>query len=131
MGRARSRHVATHGQSAVRRITDVRIHRTRLTKDLRNTGGIVRTLILGGDGYLGWPTAMRLAAHGDDVMVVDNYLRRTLAQNTGCQPLMPTPDLLERTSVFRAVSGHDITVEIGDCTDQTFVDRVVRQFQPD
>ena len=91
----------------------------------------MRTLILGGDGYLGWPTAMRLAAHGDDVMVVDNYLRRTLAQDTGCQPLMPTPDLLERSSVFRAVSGHDIAVEIGDCTDQTFLDRVVRQFQPD
>ena len=91
----------------------------------------MRTLIFGGDGYLGWPTAMRLAAHGDDVMVVDNYLHRALARDTGCEPLMPTPDLFERTSVFRAVSGHDVDVEIGDCADQTFVDRVVRQFQPD
>jgi UDP-sulfoquinovose synthase len=91
----------------------------------------VRTLILGGDGYLGWPTAMRLAAHGDDVMVVDNYLHRALARDIGCEPLMPTPDLVERTSVFRAVSGRKIAVEIGDCTDQAFVDRVVRDFQPD
>jgi nucleoside-diphosphate-sugar epimerase len=34
----------------------------------------VRILILGGDGYLGWPTAMRLAAKDHDVCVVDNYL---------------------------------------------------------
>ena len=32
----------------------------------------MRVLILGGDGYLGWPTAMHLAARGDEVMLVDN-----------------------------------------------------------
>ena len=36
----------------------------------------MRILILGGDGYLGWPTAMRFSQQGHDVHVVDNYLRR-------------------------------------------------------
>ena len=36
----------------------------------------MRILILGGDGYLGWPTAMYLSARGHEVHLVDNYLRR-------------------------------------------------------
>ena len=40
----------------------------------------MRVLILGGDGYLGWPTAMHLAARGHEIAVADNYLRRRLAQ---------------------------------------------------
>ena len=38
----------------------------------------MRILILGGDGYLGWPTAMHLSSIGHKVAVVDNYLRRDL-----------------------------------------------------
>ena len=38
-------------------------------------------LVLGGDGYLGWPTAMRLSAMGYEVTVVDNYLRRDLCSD--------------------------------------------------
>ena len=36
----------------------------------------MRILILGGDGYLGWPTAMRFSAAGHEVSVVDNFSRR-------------------------------------------------------
>ena len=36
----------------------------------------MRILILGGDGYLGWPTAMRFSARGHEVSVVDNFSRR-------------------------------------------------------
>ena len=39
----------------------------------------MRVLILGGDGYLGWPTAMRFSGKGHEVAVVDNFDRRTLA----------------------------------------------------
>ena len=38
----------------------------------------MRIIILGGDGYLGWPTAMHLAAQGHDVCVMDNYVKRKL-----------------------------------------------------
>lgn len=91
----------------------------------------MRVLILGGDGYLGWPTAMRLAARGDVVMVVDNYLRRSLARATKSEPLVLTPELRDRAAVYLATSGHSIGIEIGDCTDQPFMDRVFRTFQPD
>ena len=42
----------------------------------------MRVLILGADGYLGWPTAMRFAAQGHEVAVVDNYCRRMIAHET-------------------------------------------------
>jgi UDP-sulfoquinovose synthase len=93
--------------------------------------GGMRVLILGGDGYLGWPTAMRLAARGDVVMVVDNYLRRTLARDTRSEPLVATPPLPDRAAVLMAAAGLSLAVEIGDCTDQPFMDRVFCTFQPD
>jgi UDP-sulfoquinovose synthase len=50
----------------------------------------MRILVLGGDGYLGWPTAMELQRSGHDVCVVDNYLRRRIAQETNSEALMET-----------------------------------------
>ena len=41
----------------------------------------MKILILGGDGYLGWPTAMHFAHKGHDVYVVDNYSRRKIAKS--------------------------------------------------
>ncbi len=40
----------------------------------------MRVLVLGGDGYLGWPTVMKFAAEGHQVWAVDNYLRRNIAR---------------------------------------------------
>ena len=91
----------------------------------------MRVMVLGGDGYLGWPTSMRLAAQGHDVMAVDNYLRRTIALQTRSQALMPNPDLPDRARIFQEVSGHLVKVEIGDCTDYRFMERLFRDFQPD
>ena len=54
----------------------------------------MRILILGGDGYLGWPTAMRFSQRGHDVHVVDNYLRRRAHAEAGTDSLTPIlPDL--------------------------------------
>jgi UDP-sulfoquinovose synthase len=94
-------------------------------------GDGVRVLVLGGDGYLGWPTAMRLVGRGDDVMVVDSYLRRKLAQETRSEPLVAMPDLVVRSKILAAASGRSPVVEIGDCTDRSFMDRIVAAFQPE
>jgi len=91
----------------------------------------MRVLILGGDGYLGWPTAMHLAARGHAVHVVDNYLRRTLALQTQSQPLIDTPDLVTRAAVFEAATGHRIGCTIADCTAFRRLETVVAEFAPD
>ena len=91
----------------------------------------MRILILGGDGYLGWPTAMHFAAKGHDVYVIDNYLRRAIAQQTQSEALIPTPNLHDRVAIFHALSGHEIGMEIGDVTDYRTLERIFRDFQPD
>ena len=71
----------------------------------------MRILILGGDGYLGWPTAMHLSAHGHEVAVADNYLRRKLCQEEQVNFLYEVPDLDERADIWQSVSRHQIADE--------------------
>lgn len=91
----------------------------------------MRVLILGGDGYLGWPTAMDFAAAGHEVWVVDNYLRRIIAEATDSEALLPTPSLSQRSRVFRGETGHDITVRIADLRDPEVMFGLVREAAPD
>jgi UDP-sulfoquinovose synthase len=91
----------------------------------------VKLLILGGDGYLGWPTAMHFAARGHDVCVFDNYLRRRLCLETASDPLVSPPVLQERADLFRALTDRTIRVVIGDCCEHEQLFGLVRSFQPD
>ncbi len=90
----------------------------------------MRSLILGGDGYLGWPTAMYLSKRGHEVMVVDNYLHRRLAVEYNFPPLLCVPYLLDRCKLWQTVSGKEITHAIGDVQDYEFLSTVVKEFAP-
>ncbi|HVM35059.1 MAG TPA: NAD-dependent epimerase/dehydratase family protein [Actinomycetota bacterium] len=91
----------------------------------------MKVLILGGDGYLGWPTAMHLSQAGHDVAVVDNFLRRQMTIERGADSLTPIRSLHERVSAWNALSGRSIAMFVGDLTDGGFVDEVVDGFRPD
>src|SRR3954463_9137336 len=91
----------------------------------------MRILILGGDGYLGWPTAMRFSARGHEVTVVDNFSRRRWHQSHGTDSLTPIRSLEERLSVWSEVSGNEIVSHAGDLVDGDFVERVVTEIKPD
>lgn len=60
----------------------------------------MKLLVLGGDGYLGWPTAMYFASKGNNVSVVDNYSKRLMELQIGVQPLLPIATLDRRTKTF-------------------------------
>jgi len=91
----------------------------------------MKILILGGDGYLGWPTAMHLTAHGHQVAVVDNYLRRSLGREENVVPLVEVPNLHQRTALWESISGYQIPAFIGDLTKWEFVEEVFREFSPE
>jgi UDP-sulfoquinovose synthase len=74
-------------------------------------------LILGGDGYLGWPTAMYLSNRGYDVTVVDNYLRRSAVTEIDGGMLYPVPSLIQRAKIWHELTGKEIKVVIGDLQD--------------
>ena len=68
----------------------------------------MKILILGGDGYLGWPTAMHFSSRGHEVTVVDNYLRRKASEDVGVKFLYDNPNLIERAKIWEKVSGFKI-----------------------
>jgi UDP-sulfoquinovose synthase len=91
----------------------------------------MRVLILGGDGYLGWPTAMRFSGQGHDVAVVDSFARRRWVQEAGSHSLTPIASLEERLQAWSEVSGKDIDAYTGDISEGTFIAEVVSEFEPD
>ncbi|MFH1091010.1 MAG: NAD-dependent epimerase/dehydratase family protein [Pseudomonadota bacterium] len=91
----------------------------------------MKVLILGGDGYLGWPTAMHLTAHGHEVVVADNYLRRRLCRELDIEPLFPVPNLHQRSRLWEEASGHKVPVYIGDLRSWDFMAEICRDFSPE
>ncbi len=91
----------------------------------------MKVLVLGGDGYLGWPTAMHLAARGHNVCCVDNYLRRRIAEDTDSQPLFDAPMLDARAEIFHRHTGVRIEVKVLDCTDFEGLSGIFNGFAPD
>ena len=65
-------------------------------------------MILGGDGFCGWPTTLHLSARGHDVDVVDNFARRRADVELGAESLTPIRTLDERREAWREVTGRDI-----------------------
>jgi UDP-sulfoquinovose synthase len=91
----------------------------------------MRVLILGGDGYLGWPTALRFSARGHEVAVVDNFSRRRWHRENGTDSLTPIRDLDERIEAWREVSGEQIRRYVGAVEDGEFLDEVVAETLPE
>ena len=91
----------------------------------------MRILILGGDGYLGWPTAMRFSERGHEVSVVDNFSRRRWHHELSTDSLTPIRSLGERIDAWRELTGSEIRSFVGDIEDGEFIDRVVAQTLPE
>jgi UDP-sulfoquinovose synthase len=91
----------------------------------------MRILVLGGDGYLGWPTALRFSARGHEVSVVDSFARRRWHLERGTDSLTPIASLLDRVDAWREVSGREIVAHAGDVQDPEFLERVVGEFLPE
>jgi UDP-sulfoquinovose synthase len=98
---------------------------------VRYPPAVMRILILGGDGYLGWPTAMRFSARGHEVSVVDNFSRRRWHNEQSTDSLTPIRPLAERIDAWHDVSGREIVPFVGDIQDGEFLDRVVSDTLPE
>src|SRR3954471_4028698 len=91
----------------------------------------MRILILGGDGYLGWPTALRFSARGHEVSVVDNFSRRRWHTEHGTASLTPIGGLDERIAAWHEVSGEQIRSYVGAVEEGDFLDEVVAETRPE
>ena len=71
----------------------------------------MRIAILGGDGFIGWPTTLHFSNLGHDVTIVDNLSRRWIDTELGVQSLTPMDSIQERQRVWRETSGHSLGFE--------------------
>ncbi len=91
----------------------------------------MRVLILGGDGYCGWPTALHLSARGYDVAILDNFARRTWDLELGVESLTPIRPLRERVALWEELSGRHIPVHVVDLNNYHALADVIATEEPD
>jgi UDP-sulfoquinovose synthase len=91
----------------------------------------MKILILGGDGYCGWATALHLSARGHEIGIVDNFSRRLWDFELGSPTLTPITTLTERIAAWKQISGKAIESFVGDLTNWEFIASVVKRFQPE
>ena len=91
----------------------------------------MKVLILGADGYLGWPTCMYFSQRGHKVIGIDNYFRRKACIELDCEPLFQNPNLIQRVKIWEEVTGRKIHVRIGDVTDYQFLKSIFKEYNPD
>jgi UDP-sulfoquinovose synthase len=94
-------------------------------------GTFMNILVLGGDGYCGWATALYLSAKGHTVFTVDNFVRRQWDHELGVQTLTPIRTLAERLKAWGDLTGKNIELLVGDVTDYDFLASAIETSQPD
>jgi UDP-sulfoquinovose synthase len=91
----------------------------------------MRILVLGGDGYCGWATALYLSKKGHSVSILDNYVRRSWDHELGAQTLTPIQPMPQRLRAWSDHGGEDIKLHVGDITDHDFLASVLSDDRPD
>ncbi len=91
----------------------------------------MKVFIAGIDGYLGWPLAVYLTAHGHEVAGADLMLRREWVAEVGGTSAQPIEDRDTRLQAFKEKFGKDLDFRVGDLTDYDFVKGFFEEFQPE
>ncbi len=92
----------------------------------------MKILVLGGDGFCGWPTALHLSREGHDVTIIDNLSRRRIDEELGASSLTPIASIETRLAVWKERTGREIGFELMDVALE--YDRllaVLNDFEPD
>ncbi|WP_406827643.1 NAD-dependent epimerase/dehydratase family protein [Microbulbifer sp. ARAS458-1] len=90
-----------------------------------------KVLVLGGDGFCGWPTALHLSEHGHEVLIVDNLSRRNIDNELGVTSLTPICSMEQRLSAWKEVSGRNIRfVNIDIATEYRELLDLILAFEP-
>ncbi len=71
----------------------------------------MKIIVLGGDGFCGWPTSLHLSARGHDVTIVDNLSRRKIDVELEIQSRTPIRPLGERLAVWEEKTGNVIDAQ--------------------
>jgi UDP-sulfoquinovose synthase len=91
-----------------------------------------KVLILGGDGFCGWPTSLYLSDKGHEVILVDNLSRRKIDVELGCDSLTPIAAIEDRIKVWNGISKNNIKFKYLDvATDYAELVQLIKTEKPD
>jgi UDP-sulfoquinovose synthase len=91
----------------------------------------MKVLVIGGDGYCGWATALYLSNRGYDVAILDSLVRRHWDNTLCIDTLTPIAPIKQRVQRWHELTGKSIELLIGDITDYTFLSQAMRQVEPE
>ncbi|MBD2730307.1 NAD-dependent epimerase/dehydratase family protein [Nostoc sp. FACHB-892] len=90
----------------------------------------MKVLVIGGDGYCGWATALYLSNRGYEVGILDSLVRRHWDNELGVETLTPIALIQQRLQRWQDLTGKSIDLFIGDITNYEFLHKTLQQFQP-
>ena len=91
----------------------------------------MRIIVVGGDGFCGWPTALYLSEKGHEVNIVDNLVRREYDKELNSNSVTPIASLEDRVAKWKELTGKDIKVYEGDLNHYDFLSLVFKQERPE
>jgi UDP-sulfoquinovose synthase len=91
----------------------------------------MRVLVIGGDGYCGWATALHLANRGHEVGIMDSLVRRHWDMQLQSDTLTPIAPIQQRLTRWQDLTGQSIALYIGDICDYSFLTKSLLEFKPD
>lgn len=90
----------------------------------------MKVLVIGGDGYCGWATALYLSNRGYEVGILDSLVRRHWDNELGVETLTPIAPIQQRLQRWQDLTNKSIDLFIGDITNYEFLHKALHQFQP-
>lgn len=91
----------------------------------------MKVLVIGGDGYCGWATALYLSNRGYDVAILDSLVRRHWDMELCVETLTPIAPIQQRLQRWNELTGKTIDLFIGDINNYEFLKGAMLQFKPD
>lgn len=91
----------------------------------------MKVLVIGGDGYCGWATALYLSNRGHDVGILDSLVRRHWDAQLQIETLTPIAPIQKRIQRWKDLTGNSIDLFVGDINDYAFLHKSLHEFQPE
>ena len=93
--------------------------------------GKMKVIVIGGDGYCGWATALYLSNRGYQVGILDSMVRRHWDMELCVETLTPIAPIQQRLQRWKDITGKPIELFIGDITNYDFLSKALHQFEPE
>jgi UDP-sulfoquinovose synthase len=91
----------------------------------------MKVLVIGGDGYCGWATALYLSELGYEVAILDSLVRRHWDAELCIQTLTPIAPIQQRVGRWEELTGKSLPLYIGDINNYSFLSATLQEFKPD